>query len=253
MTDSCEQPDRPGSAVPEPIGVDPPPSPAVAPLPVALSDVTFLHWRYEPEVVRPLLPPETEPDRFDGAAYVGLVAFRMRSYGEFVQFNVRTYSVDQRKRRGVVFLAMEANRLPWVLAARVARLPYRWSRVSIIRDVDQLDYRLARRWPGPAGIGTRVRVRVGQPIEGNPLDHFLTARWRLHYRVPRVTLTATLTHNRWPLHAADLLGLHDELLTTAGLPPPMAPPINVLYSPGVRGRLGLPTPARRRVKACGRP
>ena len=96
-------------------------------------------------------------------------------------------------------------------------------------------------------------MRVGQPIEGNPLDHFLTARWRLHHRVPRVTLTATLTHNRWPLHAADLLGLHDELLTTAGLPPPTAPPINVLYSPGVQGRLGLPTPARRRVKACGRP
>ena len=184
MTRSPEQPDRPESPMPEPIAIDPPRAAPVAPLPVALSDVTFLHWAYEPEAVRPLLPPDTEPDRFDGAAYVGLVAFRMRSFGEFVQFNVRTYSVDQRKRRGVVFLAMEANRLPWVLAARVARLPYRWSRVSLIRDVDQLDYRLARRWPGPVGIGTRIRVRVGQPIEGNPLDHFLTARWRLHYRIP---------------------------------------------------------------------
>ena len=243
MTDSCEQPDRPGRAAPEPITVDPPPAPAVAPLPVTLSDVTFLHWRYEPEVVRPLLPPDTHPDRFDGAAYVGLVALRMRSYGEFLQFNVRTYAVDKHSRRGVVFLAMEANRLPWVLAGRAARLPYRWSRASLIRDVHELDYRTTRHWPSPAGIGTRIRVRVGQPIEGNPLDHFLTARWRLHYRVPAATLTVRLTHNRWPLHAADLLELHDELLPTAGLPPPATPPVNVLYSPGIHGRLSLPTPA----------
>jgi uncharacterized protein len=243
VTDSYGSHDRPDSSRPEPIALDPPRSPAVTPLPVALSDVTFLHWSYEPEAVRPLLPPDTEPDRFDGAAYVGLVAFRMRSYGEFLEFNVRTYCVDRQKRRGLVFLAMEANRLPWVLAARGARLPYRWARMSLIRHVHQLDYRSARRWPGPAGIGTRMRVRVGQPIEGNPLDHFLTARWRLHHRVPAITLTATLVHNRWPLHAAELLELHDELLTTAGLPPPTAPPSNVLYSPGVRGRLGLPTPS----------
>ena len=79
----------PRRAAPEPITADPPAAPAVAPLPVTLSDVTFLHWRYEPEMVRPLLPPDTHPDSFDGAAYVGLVALRMRSYGEFVQFNVR--------------------------------------------------------------------------------------------------------------------------------------------------------------------
>ena len=167
----------------------------------------------------------------------------MRSYGEFLQFNIRTYSVDHDNRRGVVFLTMEANRLPWVVASRAAGLPYRWSRMSLIRDVHELDYHMARRWPDPGIVSARIRVRVGQPIEGDPLDHFLTARWRLHYRVPAATLTARLTHNRWPLHAADLLELHDDLITTAGLPAPTAPPVNVRYSPGVQGRLGLPTPA----------
>jgi hypothetical protein len=93
------------TAAPEPITVDPPASPAVAPLPVALHDVTFLHWRYNPELVRPLLPPGTAPDRFDGAASVGLVALRIRSYGEFLQFNVRTYTVDQRTRRAATAAA----------------------------------------------------------------------------------------------------------------------------------------------------
>jgi formate dehydrogenase major subunit len=65
VTDSREQPDRPGHAALEPITADPPPPPAVTPLAVTLSDVTFLHWRYEPSVVRPLMPPGTEPDTFD--------------------------------------------------------------------------------------------------------------------------------------------------------------------------------------------
>jgi uncharacterized protein len=228
----------------EPVTEDPPAGPALAPLAVAFGDVAFLHWDYEPEVVRPLLLPGTEPDTFDGVAYVGLVAFRMRCYGEFVEFNVRTYSVDEQGRRGVVFLTMEADRLPWVLAARAAGLPYRWARMSLNRDGHVLDYRSARRWPGPTGVGTSVRLRVGRPIESGPLDHFLTARWRLHHRVLPVVLTARLVHNRWPLHSADLIDLHDELVAATGLPAPTGPPVSVLYSPGVRGRLGLPTTAR---------
>ena len=232
----------PGSTMPGPIAVDSPPGRLVAPLGMALSDVAFLHWRYDPDVVRPLLFPGIEPDIVDGSAYVGLVAFRMRSYGEFLEFNVRTYSVDEHGRRGVVFLSMEADRLPWVLAARAAGLPYRWSRMSLVRDVHELDYRSRRRWPGPAALGTRIRLRVGQPIEGGPLDHFLTARWHLHHRVAAVTLTARLAHNRWPLHTAELVDLQDELVPGIGLPAPTAAPVSVLYSRGVRGRLGLPAP-----------
>ncbi len=243
MGDSSEHLNRPDVTTPERVTVDPPPGPRVAPLALALSDVVFLHWRYEPDEVRPLLAPGTAPDTWDEAAYIGLVAFRMRSYGEFLEFNVRTYSVDEQGRRGVVFLTMEADRLPWVVAARAAGLPYRWSRMSLSQDVHVLDYRSARRWPGPTDLGTRIRVRVGEPIEGDAFDHFLTARWRLHHRVPVVTVTARLTHNRWPLHAADLVDLRDELVATTGLPAPTAPPVSVLYSPGVRGRLGLPIPA----------
>jgi hypothetical protein len=116
--DSSEHVPRMNVTTPESVTTDPPPGPRVAPLAVVFSDVTFLHWRYEPDEVRPLLLPGTSPDSFDEAAYVGLVAFRMRCHGEFLEFNVRTYSLDEQGRRGVVFLTMEANRLPWVLAAR---------------------------------------------------------------------------------------------------------------------------------------
>ena len=44
----------------------------------------------------------------------------------------------------------------------------------------------------------------------------------------------------WPLHAAELLGLNDNLIAATGLATPIGPPASVLYSPGVRGRMGLP-------------
>jgi hypothetical protein len=79
--------DRPIS--PEPVTIRPQSQPRLAALGMAFTDVAFLHWPYPPDQVGPLLPPAVV-DTFSGMAYVGLVAFRMRCYGEFLEFNVRT-------------------------------------------------------------------------------------------------------------------------------------------------------------------
>jgi len=36
------------------------------------SDLTFLHWRVEPDRVAPLLPAGVRPDEHDGSTWVGL-------------------------------------------------------------------------------------------------------------------------------------------------------------------------------------
>lgn len=227
---------------PEPVTAEPPPQPRPAPLGVSLADAAFLHWPADPAQVRPLLPPGTEPDLHGGDTYIGLVTFRLRSFGEFLETNVRVYSVDERGRRGTVFLTMEANRLPWVLAGRAGGLPYAWSRMHLVRDAHLLDYGSTRRRPGPSGLGNRIRIRVGEPIDGTPLEHFLTARWRLHLSALGYTITARLVHDRWPLHTAELLDLDDQLIAATGLPAPTTAPASVLYSPVVYGRFGLPHP-----------
>jgi uncharacterized protein YqjF (DUF2071 family) len=229
---------------PEPVTAGPPPTRGPTPLGVALSDVAFVHWPYDPAEVRPLLPHGMRPDTVDGAAYVGLVGFRMRCYGEFLELNVRTYSVDRRGRRGVVFLSMESDRLPWVLAGRAGRLPYHWSRMSLSRAAHRLEYRSVRRSRSRSRErpSSQIRLRIGEPIEGGRLDHFLTARWRVHHRVLGATVAGRLTHDRWPLHAAELEDLQDELIAASGIRPPTEPPASVLYAPAVRGRLGLPRP-----------
>src|SRR6266478_2746358 len=42
--------------------------------------LTFLHWPYDPELVRPLLPEGVELDTFDNTAWVGLVPFEIYNF-----------------------------------------------------------------------------------------------------------------------------------------------------------------------------
>lgn len=217
-------------------------------------DLTFLHWAVAPEVVQPFLPVGTRPDVIDGRTYIGLIAFRMHRIGwmglpglpwlgSFPETNVRLYSVDEAGRRAVVFLSLDAARLLPVLAARVGfRLPYVWSRMSVRRQSDEVfEYESRRHWPGRSSVRSYLRIRVGEPVpEPSAAEHFMTARWGLHYAPLRRTLYLPNEHPRWSLYRAELLGLRENVIAAVGLPAPAAPPDSVLYSPGVPVRFGPP-------------
>ena len=218
------------------------------------TDLTMLHWPVDPARVAPLLPAGTRPDLLGGVTYVGLVPFVMagvRIFGTpplphlsgFPETNVRLYAVDARGRRGVVFRSLEAARLLPVLAAQASyRLPYLWARMSVRHGPDTVLYETARRWPGPRGAGGRVRVRIGPPQPADELALFLTARWGLFSTwYGGRTAYAPVDHPAWPLHRAELLELSDDLVAAAGLPEPVGDP-HVLWSPGVRVRIGRPRP-----------
>ncbi len=218
-------------------------------------DLTYLHWPYDPDVVAPHLPEGVRPDVADGAAWVGLIPFRMARVSilgtpplpylsAFLETNVRTYGVDREGRRVVVFLSLDANRLLPVVAARVSyRLPYVWSRMSASSDRDDpdvRDYRCERRGlPWRTGPSSRIRIRIGRRTEAGGLDDFLSARWGLASRWYGRTVYAPVAHEPWRLHEAELLDLDDDLLASHGLPLPASPP-RVLWSPGVNVRIGRP-------------
>lgn len=211
------------------------------------SDLTFLHWAVEPERVAPYLPAGVRPDTIDGHSYVGLVPFLMRDvgvaggagvpyFGSFCETNVRLYSVDASGRRGVVFVSLDASRLVPVLVARWGpNLPYVWSRMGYQRRGARIAYTCRRRWPGPRGVTSRIRVRTGTVVEAGPLEHFLTARWGLHGTDHRGrTLFWPNAHAQWGVHTATVEHLDDHLLAAAGLGDlAHRPPDSVLYSPGV--------------------
>ncbi|MFE2548170.1 YqjF family protein [Streptomyces sp. NPDC059355] len=219
-------------------------------------DVAFVHWAVDPASVGGLLPRGVRPDVYEGATYVGLIALRMHRvgwlalpgvpyFGNFPETNVRLYSVDERGRRGVVFRSFEASRLLPVLIARLGfRLPYMWAEMSVHRRGDGVDYATRRRWPraeGSGGAHARLGLRIGERIaEPSGLEDFLTARWGMHSDRHGKTLYLPNVHPRWRLHRAELLHLDENLITAAGLPAPAAPPVSVLFSPGVPVRFGAP-------------
>ncbi|MGN6521803.1 MAG: YqjF family protein [Actinomycetes bacterium] len=239
---------------PEPVSEHAPPLPPPTLMTQRWLDLTFLHWRVDPDVVAPLLPPGTRPDVFDGSTYVGLIPFRMVAagigggppvpwLGTFAETNVRLYSVDGTGRRGIVFLTLEASRLAVVLGARtVFGLPYPWARMSVRHVGDAVEYTTARRWPAPRGTGGRIVVRPEEVVaDPDPEAVFLSARWGLHVEHLGRTWYVPNRHEPWPLHRARLLHLDDELVGLCGFPDLAArPPDSLLWSPGVRTAFGRP-------------
>ena len=214
--------------------------------------LAFIHWEVEPERVAPLMPPGVRPDVFDGATHVGLVPFSMERiglfggpavpyFGTFLETNVRLYGVDEQGRRGVVFCSLEAARLATVVVTRVVTgLNYLWAGMTLHRDGDRIEYSTRRRWPGPRGASSHAVLTLGAAIEPSPLELHLTARWGLFLPDRRGrTRYWPNEHPSWPLRAARLEHLDDELVAASGLPGVTdSPPMSVLFSEGVRTRFG---------------
>ncbi len=234
----------------------------VCPTPVARAamvqwwdELTFLHWRYPAADVQRLLPPGLTVETSDGSAWVSLVPFFLRVglpgvpsipwMSRFAETNVRTYVRSADGASGVWFFSLDAARLGAVLVARtVYRLPYVWAQMRLERDGASVRYRSRRRWPGPRGARSLVRMEIGEPFapgELTELDHFLTARWAL-YSTPRSGLRrAAASHVPWPLHRAEVVEVDDQLVAASGLPAPTGPPL-AHWSPSVTVRIGWPQP-----------
>jgi len=224
--------------------------------------LTFVHFEYEPADVAALLPAPLRPDTFDGAAWVSLVPFDMQHVRltglpplpgahHFCETNVRTYVIGPDGSPGVYFFSLDVPAPAVVAAARFGfRLPYRLARMSIERSGHRVTYRSVRRRGGGA---SSLTVEAGDAVRADPLDVFLTSRWRLFTadRSGRVR-TTPVEHDPWPLQRATVHELDDSLVAAAGLPEPQDRMV-VRYSPGVDVRIGLPRRVAGAAAPAGRP
>lgn len=251
---------EPNPANPLPAGFPATPPPLSGPVTFdqCWSDLTFVHWPVRPGDVAHLLPPGTRPDVFgDGLTYVGLVPFAMIRtkvgntlplpyLGRFLETNVRLYSVDAAGRHGVVFRSLETARLAVVPVTRVGLgVPYTWAKMRIMRDGDRITYDSVRRWPR-RGLCSRLTVAVGEGVQPTPLEVWLTARWGAHTRKAGRTWWVPNEHGPWPLRAAEILELRDELVAAGGVRP-AGERLRALFSPGVRTLFGRPSPVHGQV------
>ena len=214
----------------------------------AWNRLTFLHWRYQPEAIRRLLPGGIELDTFDGTAWVGLTPFVLTGLrppvlpafpwiSRFPEMNVRTYVRGPRGERGIWFFSLEADRLAAVLGARLSYgLPYRWARMRVRFDSEKIEYASRRHF----GRGyAHAVIQPGSSIRPSERELFLTARFRLYTRLGGRLAFAQVEHPPWPLQSATVLRLDQNVIEHSGVPPAIGEPL-VHFTPGVYVRVGRP-------------
>ncbi len=144
--------------------------------------LTFLHWRYRPDDISPLLPPGLAPDTYDGSAWIGLTPFLLKGLrapfmppmpwiSRFPEMNVRTYVRGPDGEPGIWFFTLEAARLAAVLGARVAYgLPYRWADMGVRLHGDTVQYTSGRKWPFGSAFAN-IEVQIGEPDSARNARH----------------------------------------------------------------------------------
>lgn len=139
------------------------------------SNLTFLHWRFDPGEIQRTLPAGLRVDTYRGDAWVGLVPFymaRVRPWWSppvpgvswFCETNVRTYVVDRYGTPGVWFYSLDASNAFAVWVARTFwRLPYFTSSMQLDIDDRTIAYRCERK--GAKTLRSAVQVHVGDLVD----------------------------------------------------------------------------------------
>jgi len=211
-------------------------------------NLTFLHWRYPPAVIRALLPSQLQLDAFDGSAWVALTPFQLTGLrlpylpalpwiSHFAETNVRTYVRGPDGQPGVWFFTLEADRLLAVIGARLSfHLPYRWAHMQVVAGKNRVTYRSVRsRWFGQ-GKNNMV-IEPGPPVRAGYLENFLTARYRLYAMSLGHLAYGQIDHAPWPLRQARVAQLDQNLFQYSGVLQPTGQP-HVLYSESLDVRIG---------------
>lgn len=209
-------------------------------------DLVFIHWEADPAAIAALLPPQLEPELFEGKAYVGLIPFRMTDIrhvllpaipgtSSTLETNVRTYV----KRRGVSeepipavwFFSLEASSALAVIAARLGfGLPYFKASMSFETRTSAIGKtwitaHSERKWPPPIPARSVVEAEFSQtvalqPAQPGTLEHFLIERYAL-YTLHRGSLKyGRVEHSPYQIAQGTLLEVDTNLVTAARLPSP---------------------------------
>ena len=216
--------------------------------------LTFLHWQFDPAAVQRLLPGRLEVDdlRRSGLGRARAVLHarghaRRHAACRGCRTSARRTCAptsatgrDEPASGSSPWMPRASAPSPW--PARPTGCPTSGRRCGCSSGHDQIAYACRRRWPGPRGAASPVRLSIGEPYaaaELGDLDHFLTARWILFSVRGSRHRFARACHQPWPLHRAEVTGLDDQL-DYRGRPAAAGGEPLVHYSPGVDVRIGRP-------------
>lgn len=179
-------------------------------------EVLALHWRVEPEWLQGLPnppPPELETDRFDGSAWLSVVAFemagvrgplglRLPGHTRFPELNLRTY-VTGPHGPGVWFHSLDAgNPLMARLLRRVSGMAYRPAEMEV-EEAEAGSVRYRSRHPHLDFEAEWRRCGPARTAEAGSVEEFLMERYVAYARPSHRLRAWRVDHAPWPLHAVE--------------------------------------------------
>jgi uncharacterized protein len=181
-------------------------------------DLLFMHWPVPPAVLRPSIPPVLALETFEGAAWLGVIPFRMAGtrprrvpplpwLSAFLELNVRTYVTVEGK-PGVWFFSLDASNPLAVRGARyLFHLPYYDAAMVAESSSGVVQYTSTRTHRGAPGAAFAGRYRPSGPVSYAAVDslaYWLTERYCLYAADRRGRVwRGNIHHARWPLQPAE--------------------------------------------------
>ena len=181
-------------------------------------DLLFMHWPVPPALLRPSIPPALTLETFDGAAWLGIIPFRMAGVrprlvpplpwlSAFPELNVRTYVTTEGK-PGVWFFSLDAGNPFAVRGARTLfSLPYYDAAMETESDGDAVRYTSTRTHRGAPGAAFTGRYRPSGSVSHaaiDSLESWLTERYCLYAADRRGRVwRGNIHHAQWPLQPAE--------------------------------------------------
>ena len=191
--------------------------------------LAMLNYRVPVDLIAPHVPRGTEPDLWQGAAYVSVVGFMFRGtrvlgipipfHGTFEEVNLRTYVrrvVDGVERRAVTFIREFVPRHTIAITARMTfNEPYRTVAMRHRIDADRVEYS----WK-PSADWARVRVEWMSPpapaLPGSE-EEFITRRhWGYTRQRTGSTIEYEVRHPPWQVCSARHATLEGDLTGSYG-------------------------------------
>lgn len=201
-------------------------------------DLLFAHWPIDVRQLREKVPSALELDLFDGAAWIGVVPFRMTNVAprgipslpwvsEFPELNVRTY-VHVEDRPGVYFFSLDAGNMLAVQTARaLLNLPYYPASMTVKSQAGCVEYHSHRNGSPDAALSATYRPTAA-PVQPTPdsLEYFLTERYCL-YNVHHngTPYRLEIHHPSWRLQSAEAEFFRNTMAAAAGITLPDMKPL----------------------------
>jgi len=199
----------------------------------------FMHWRIDPNLLRPLIPGALEIDTFDSSAWIAIVPFTMwdiRAFPPYVpavpglnamhELNVRTY-VHFNGTPGVWFFSLDCNNSAAVFGARTFYyLPYYNAELNLDQIDSTINYSNERAEKPFAKFQATWSFDEPLPI-ANPdsLEFFLTERYCLFSEHKGQIYRSRIHHDSWPLKKAMVHSHSSTMIEVLGLPEPSDAPL----------------------------